>query len=128
MSLLSKGTKSSHIKTRNNHRYDPNHWIVICDRCGVRRDSSEMRKEWQGFLVCLTCYEDRHPLLDEGKYQRPETKIPNPTRPESSSIFISSCTQLGSQGIIGYGIIGCMVIGRYDGEAMINVYLAAEQA
>lgn len=34
---------------------------VFCDRCGFKFKSSELRKEWQGFMVCSECWEPRHP-------------------------------------------------------------------
>ena len=37
---------------------DHNAW---CDRCGMKYKASELRKEWQGFMVCSGCYEPRNP-------------------------------------------------------------------
>ena len=34
---------------------------AFCDRCGFRFHASELRKEWQGFMVCEGCWEPRHP-------------------------------------------------------------------
>ena len=35
-------------------------WNVFCDRCGRKFKSSELRKEWQGFMVCADCWEPRN--------------------------------------------------------------------
>lgn len=35
---------------------------AICDRCGFKRKSDDLRKEWTGLMVCKdTCWEARHP-------------------------------------------------------------------
>lgn len=114
-----------HNINRKAQHYKPGHWRVICDRCGVRRDISEMKTEWQGFFVCETCYEEKQPLLDEGLYQTPETGIPDITRPENRAEFKNNCTSLGVQCIPGYAVAGCVQVGRNDGIEMINVYLSA---
>lgn len=42
--------------------YKPGCWNVICDACGFKRKSDEVRKRWDGFIVCSdTCWEPRHP-------------------------------------------------------------------
>lgn len=44
-----------------NAGYQPgNHWCE-CQRCGFDYRASQMRKEWNGSLVCEDCYEPRHP-------------------------------------------------------------------
>lgn len=35
-------------------------WLV-CDRCGFDYRLSQMKKEWNGLIVCHSCYEARHP-------------------------------------------------------------------
>ena len=58
---------------------------VICDRCGFRYHGSDLRKEWQGFMVCDTCYEPRHPqdLIKSVQDQKPKSYY----RPESEFTF-----------------------------------------
>ena len=34
---------------------------VLCDRCGWKFKNTEVRKDWQNYYVCKTCYEPRHP-------------------------------------------------------------------
>lgn len=57
---------------------DHNAW---CDRCGFKFKASELRREWQGFMVCASCYEPRNPqdLLKA----RPEKSIPPFVRPRN---------------------------------------------
>jgi hypothetical protein len=41
--------------------YKPGSWNACCDRCGKKAKADELKKEWQGFMVCATCFEERHP-------------------------------------------------------------------
>lgn len=36
-------------------------WNVICDRCGFKCKSNEVRKTWDNLIVCEPCFETRHP-------------------------------------------------------------------
>ena len=36
------------------------HWVT-CDRCGFEYRASEMKKQWDGLVVCPQDYEPRHP-------------------------------------------------------------------
>lgn len=36
-------------------------WNAICDVCGFKFKSSELRKRWDGYMVCEDDYEQRHP-------------------------------------------------------------------
>jgi len=37
-------------------------WNGICDRCGEKRKSGDLKKTWDGFYVCPeSCWEERHP-------------------------------------------------------------------
>ena len=36
-------------------------YLAICDRCGFKYLRSRMRMEWENWLVCLNCWEPRHP-------------------------------------------------------------------
>lgn len=39
----------------------PGQWNAICDRCGGNFKSGELRRTWQGFMVCAKDWEPRHP-------------------------------------------------------------------
>ena len=36
-------------------------WNAVCDRCGFKFKSGDLRKEWTGNMVCRDCFEVRHP-------------------------------------------------------------------
>lgn len=35
---------------------------VLCDVCGFKKKASEVRKRWDGFMVCHKDWETRHPM------------------------------------------------------------------
>ena len=35
-------------------------WNAECDRCGFKYKASQLREEWDGFIVCKDCWEPRH--------------------------------------------------------------------
>lgn len=62
---------------------------ALCDVCGVKYKSNQLKKRWDGFMVCSvgSCWEPRHPQ-DYIRGPRPE-KAPAWTRPEPANSFVS---------------------------------------
>ena len=58
---------------------------VICDRCGFRYHAEDLKKEWQGLMVCAKCYEPKHPqdLIKSVQDQKPKAFY----RPEGQLVF-----------------------------------------
>lgn len=93
-------------------------WNAICDICGFKFKASELRKRWDGLMVCDTDWETRHPQ----EFIRPlpdQQKLPW-TRPEGTDQFITVCTPVGRQGVAGYGVAGCAIAGLNLGYTGIN--------
>ena len=92
--------------------YKPYQWNVVCDVCGVEFKSGEVRKRWDGLVVCVDDFELDHPQ----KYIRVHSDpIPVPAdliRTEPEDVFIVVCTRYTSQGIAGVGVAGCMIAGQ----------------
>lgn len=88
--------------------YKPGQWNAICDRCGFKFKSSELRKDWQGLMVCKHDFETRHP--QDFLRVKPEKIAPSWARPQPDEIFLqpTSCTLQGSQGVAGIGVAGCL--------------------
>lgn len=40
--------------------YKPGQWLAICDRCGFRFLSSQLKLTWDGLRVDKDCWEPRH--------------------------------------------------------------------
>lgn len=68
-------------------------WNAICDRCGRKFKSGQLRKEWSGVMVCSgpgtsNCWEPRHP--QEDVRGRADVQAPRWVRPEAPDTFIST--------------------------------------
>jgi len=68
------------LQARGSHRF-------ICDRCRLEYRSNEKRKEWNGAVVCRSCFEPRHEL-DFYRIPKEDTSVPDP-RPEPSVAYVS---------------------------------------
>jgi len=62
---------------------DPN---AICDECGFKFKLSQLRKRWDGAMVCSEDWEPRHPQdrLRAGRASRPVRNA----RPEGDDAFL----------------------------------------
>lgn len=61
-------------------------WNAICDRCAAKRKNTDLRKQWNGLMVCRdTCYEARN----QQDYVRgvPDRQNPPWVRPEPAEVF-----------------------------------------
>ena len=64
-------------------------WRAICDRCAAKRWNDELRREWDGLMVCAdTCWEPRNPQ----DFVRGVQDKQNPpwVRPEPADIYVPS--------------------------------------
>jgi hypothetical protein len=67
-------------------RYVRGEWKVICDVCGRRFLSSDLRKRWDGMMVCSRDWETRQPQ----DFVRAKIDIQAApwTRPQSTDSFV----------------------------------------
>ena len=64
-------------------------WHVICDRCAAKRWNDELRKEWDGLMVCAdTCWEPRN-AQDFVRGVPDRSSLPF-ARPESPDVFLDT--------------------------------------
>lgn len=90
-------------------------WNCLCDVCGFQFKSSDLRKRWDGFMVCDADWEMRHPL-DLIKIAR-ESPSPPWTRSEPDDGFetlAASCTLDNSVAKAEVAVAGCAVASRYN--------------
>jgi hypothetical protein len=63
-------------------------WNAICDQCGRKFKASQLRKRWDGYMVCKEDWETRHPQdfvrprPDSGKV--PWTRPSNDLNPDGT--------------------------------------------
>lgn len=61
-------------------------WNAICDSCGRKFKASQLRKRWDGFMVCKDDWEPRHP--QDFVRAVPDRQAVPWVRPEPEDIFI----------------------------------------
>lgn len=61
-------------------------WNVICDVCGFEFKASQLRRRWDGFMVCSKDFEHRHPQ-DCLRGKRDSPAVPW-SRPEPEDVFV----------------------------------------
>ena len=83
--------------------YNKGEWDAICDACGQKFKSSELRKRWDGLMVCHKDYEVRQPQ-DFVRAKVDIQAVPW-TRPEPSDGFV--CTPCSSSAWPGIALPGC---------------------
>lgn len=80
-------------------------WNCICDVCGREYKSNEVRKRWDGLMVCPNDYEDRH-ILDFIRVPPERGSVPW-VAPECDDVFVYVCYLEASQGIADTGQANC---------------------
>ena len=61
----------------------------ICDRCGFKKRLSELRKEWNGLMVCKEDWEPRHPQDYLVRGRKDDQSVPN-ARPRQPDVFLAA--------------------------------------
>lgn len=79
---------------------------AICDRCGFKFKSSELRKDWQGLMVCDKDFEQRHP--QDFIRVRSEKLLPEWVRPRTPDSFVETCFLWGVSGYADLATADCM--------------------
>lgn len=61
-------------------------WLAVCDECGFRRWNDELRRKWNGLMVCRdTCWEARN--AQESVRGKADRQAPPWVRPEPADTF-----------------------------------------
>lgn len=66
--------------------YKPGDWNAICDTCGFKFKASQLKKRWDGLMVCAADWEPRHPQ-DLIKAPTEKTAVPW-SRPEREDVYV----------------------------------------
>lgn len=97
-------------------------WNAICDVCGFKFKAHELRKRWDGFMVCDADFETRHPMdfyrVKNDHHQlpfvRPEQGVPSMyDYDEADTDTVYVCTIARRRPYTGMGTIGCATLGMY---------------
>ena len=92
--------------------FEGGQWNASCFRCGFKYKSGELRKTWQGFWCCDTCWEPRQPQ----DFVRSVPDNPGvPWAQDDNWTFggpaVLQCTVVGKSAVPGYAIAGCSISG-----------------
>jgi hypothetical protein len=82
-------------------------WNVECFRCGRKKKSYQMRKQWQGFWVCPEHWEPRQP--QDFVKGVTDNMAPDWAQPKVAENFANFCTPNGISCIPGYAQPGCSI-------------------
>lgn len=69
--------------------YKHGSWNAVCDRCGFEYKADQLRKDWQGLMVCRDDWEPRHDL--DYIRTRPERGATPWSRPEPEDDEVEIC-------------------------------------
>ena len=74
--------------------YKPGDWNAHCDVCAFRFKASQLRKRWDGLMVCPEDFEQDHPQ----KYIRVDQRAPTVpwVRKQNDATFIYVCKLSGA--------------------------------
>ena len=83
-------------------------WNAICDVCGLKFKSEQLRERWDGLMVCREDFELRHM---QDFVQTPIERIAPPwVRPEAEpDLFLPECTPNGQSAVPGEMEPGCII-------------------
>ena len=82
--------------------------------CGRKYKSNEIRKRWDGLLVCDEDWEPRHPQDFVRGIQEKSNILPFTFDNDGDTYSEQhlACTLANSVGVSGLGVAGCMVAGQ----------------
>ena len=90
-------------------------WNVICDVCGRKYKNTDVKKRWDGLIVCSKDYELRH--IADFIRSNPERNNVKDPRPEQADTFVSVsyidtgdtvCSVEGSSSYSDLAVADCM--------------------
>jgi hypothetical protein len=83
-------------------------WNALCDVCGFKFKSEQLRKRWDGLMVCGEDFELRHM---QDFVQTPIERIAPPWVRPDGDIFLPACTPNGQSAVPGHIEPGCVYPG-----------------
>lgn len=100
------------------HSYEYN---AICDVCGFKFKASQLRKRWDGFMVCSADFEHRHPMdfyrvRDDNHplpWVRPEYGVPSMADNDAFDPTVYVCTPARRRPVVAVATVGCATLGMY---------------
>lgn len=86
--------------------YKAGKWKAICDQCGFEFYNDELRKRWDGLMVCHADWEPDHPQKFL-RVREDSTSVPW-SRPEPPDVFVDLCYIYARQAYADMGEADCL--------------------
>lgn len=80
-------------------------WNCICQVCGREYKSDQVRKRWDGLIVCEADFEQRH-IADFIRAHPERGGVPY-TSPEPTDVFVFVCNFPNTVGMADTGVADC---------------------
>lgn len=88
--------------------YKAGQWNALCDVCGVKFKSSDLKKRWDGLMVCHKDFEHDHPQKYLRVNQRSDA-VPW-VRSQPTDVFVGpACDIVTSSAMADFGTADCAV-------------------
>lgn len=90
--------------------YKPGSWNVHCDVCGFKFKSDQIKKRWDGLMVCENDYEHDHPQ----KYLRvheDKQSVPFVRKQNDDTFVAQQCDVWSSSPMADFGVADCAYVG-----------------
>ena len=108
--------------------YKSGDWNLICDVCSSKIKASKSKHRWDGFIVCPSCYETRHPQ-DFLRSKADKQSVPY-SRPRPADVYVHSCSMATSSAYTELATADCSMAdithnSSYD--ELLNNYICSIQ-
>jgi hypothetical protein len=88
--------------------YRAGDWLVICDICGQKSKASQVKKRWDGMIVCPDDYEERH-IQDFLRVSPDTITVPFIRNPEDT-FLPAVCSIITRSPYANLGTADCMTV------------------
>lgn len=101
--------------------WKPGSYNAICYRCGQKYKASQLKREWEGFMVCPRCFEQRN-AQDFLRPMKDQQAVPwSQPQPPDSFVDYSSANSHFGQSTLGPGGTVTVLNGTVTGSSRIAI-------
>ncbi|CAB4240705.1 hypothetical protein UFOVP39_61 [uncultured Caudovirales phage] len=93
-------------------------WNALCDSCGRKFKALDLKKRWDGLMVCQEDYENRHPS-DFLRVQKEKINVDFARPYPAQDTFVGYiCSVSGRYGMADCGTADCAQSDFYNSQAL----------
>lgn len=94
-------------------------WNALCDSCGRKYKANQLRKRWDGLMVCEEDWEQRHPQ-DLLRVQREQISVPWSRPYPAQDTYIPETLWYNQADAMGVNEVVVKNISKYVGDALTS--------